>query len=64
MYQKKLQLFSIKGAALDSIGTEAITPDQLANKIEILKNSHDNTSKPLEPLFKMKKITKNLKKDT
>ena len=51
---EEAHLLVAKGAALDSIGTEAITPDQLANKIEILKNSHDNTTKPLDPLFKNK----------
>ena len=45
-------LLVAKGAALDSINTNPITPDELAKKIENLKNSHDNTSKPLDPLFK------------
>ena len=58
---EEVHLFVAKGAALDSIGTEAITPDQLANKIEILKNSHDNTSKPLEPLFKNEEDYKEFK---
>ncbi|MCI8444511.1 MAG: 2-hydroxyacyl-CoA dehydratase [Clostridia bacterium] len=51
---EEAHLLVAKGAALDSIGTEAITPDELAKKIEILKISHDNTSKPLDPLFKTK----------
>ena len=58
---EEAHLLVAKGAALDSIGTEAITPDQLANKIEILKNSHDNTSKPLEPLFKNEEDYKEFK---
>ena len=58
---EEAHLLVAKGAALDSIGTESITPDQLANKIEILKNSHDNTSKPLEPLFKNEEDYKEFK---
>ena len=49
---KEAHLLVAKGAALDSINTTTITPDELEIKIENLKNSHDNTSKPLEPLFK------------
>ena len=48
-------LLVAKGAALDSLGTNVITPDELAKKIENLKISHDNTSKPLEPLFRTNK---------
>ena len=49
---EEAHLLVAKGAALDSIGTEVISPDELSNKIDTLKNSHDNTSKPLDPLFK------------
>ena len=45
-------LLVAKGAALDSINTESITPDELAKKIENLRVSHDNTTKPIDPLFK------------
>jgi len=45
-------LLVAKGAALDSFGDESISPDNLAKKIEFLKISHDNTSKPLDPLFR------------
>ena len=47
-------LLVAKGAALDSFNTEIITPVQLEQKIENLKNSHDNTTLPLDPLFKNK----------
>lgn len=47
-------LLVAKGAALDSINSEAFTPDELEKKIENLKNSQDNTSQPLDPLFKNK----------
>lgn len=49
---EEAHLLVAKGAALDSMGTEEITPDLLSKKIETLKVSHDNTSKPLDPLFK------------
>ena len=44
-------LLVAKGAALDSINSDIITPDKLNEKIENLKNSKDTTSKPLDPLF-------------
>ncbi len=40
------------GAALDSVKTDSVTIDELKQKIEDLKQSHDNTTHPLEPLFK------------
>lgn len=49
---EEAHLLVAKGAALDSINSEEITPDELSKKIETLKTSHDNTSKPLDPLFK------------
>jgi len=52
---EEAHLLVAKGAALDSLGTNVITPDELAKKIENLKISHDNTSKPLEPLFRTNK---------
>ncbi len=45
-------LLVAKGAALDSINSDIITPNELEKKIEALKNSHDNTTQPLSPLFK------------
>ena len=49
---EEAHLLVAKGAALDSINGEEITPDELSKKIETLKTSHDNTTKPLDPLFK------------
>ncbi len=40
------------GAALDSLKAETITVSELRQKINDLKNSHDNTTRPIEPLFK------------
>ena len=51
---EEAHLLVAKGAALDSFDTEVITTTQLEQKIENLKNSHDNTSHPLDPLFKTK----------
>lgn len=45
-------LLVAKGAALDSLDTEPISIDELKKRIENLKISQDNTSHPLEPLFK------------
>ena len=44
-------LLVAKGAALNSIDNKPITNEKLRAKIEMLKNSHDSTSKPLSPLF-------------
>ena len=49
---EEAHLLVAKGAALDSINSEIITPDELSKKIENLKVSHDNTTHPLDPLFK------------
>ena len=51
---EEAHLLVAKGAALDSFDTEVITTTQLEQKIENLRNSHDNTSHPLDPLFKTK----------
>lgn len=48
---EEAHLLVAKGAALDSINSETITPKELEEKIENLKNSHDNTTQPLDPLF-------------
>ncbi len=44
-------LLVAKGAALDSLSEEPITVKDLKEKIELLKNSSDNTTQPIEPLF-------------
>lgn len=44
-------LLVAKGAALDSLDNSPITVDELNNRIEDLKVSHDDTSHPLAPLF-------------
>ena len=44
-------LLVAKGAALESSHNKAISSERLEAKIEVLKSSHDNTSKPLNPLF-------------
>ena len=54
-------LLVAKGAALDSFNTEIITPVELEQKIKNLKNSHDNTTLPLDPLFKNKEEYENFK---
>ncbi len=51
---EEAHLLVANGAALDSLNAIPITPEELRNKIENLRNSHDNTSHPLEPLFKSK----------
>ena len=51
---EEAHLLVAKGAALDSINTEIISTDKLDKKIENLKNSQDNTTHPLSPLFKNK----------
>lgn len=49
---EEAHLLVAKGAALDSFNSEIITPNELENKIENFKNSHDTTTQPLDPLFK------------
>ncbi len=44
-------LFVAKGAALDSVSKSEVTSQNLSSKIQVLKNSHDKTSTPLQPLF-------------
>ena len=51
---KEAHLLVAKGAALDSINSKVITVDQMKQKIEKLRNSQDNTTQPIEPLFKNK----------
>ncbi len=49
---EEAHLLVAKGAALDSISSDTITTNELYEKIENLKNSQDNTTHPLDPLFK------------
>ena len=49
---EEAHLLVAKGAALDSLYEKAISNAELATKIQNLKNSHDTTTHPLEPLFK------------
>ena len=49
---EEAHLLVAKGAALDSINSELITPDILSKKLENFRLSRDTTSKPLPPLFK------------
>ncbi len=44
-------LLVAKGAAIDSLDSDAFSKDVLEQKIQNLRISQDNTSKPLEPLF-------------
>ena len=53
---EEAHLLVAKGAALDSLNTASITPEELEKKIENLRVSKDNTSHPLEPLFKLSLI--------
>ena len=59
---EEAHLLVAKGAALDSLNSEVITPNRLEQKIENLKNSHDNTSNPIDPLFKNKEEYEEFKK--
>ena len=44
-------LLVAKGAALDSLDMKPISVEKLKAKIQVLKQSHDNTTNPLKPLF-------------
>lgn len=48
---EEAHLLVAKGAALDSLNTKPLSVEELKEKINNLKNSHDNTTQPLEPLF-------------
>ena len=58
---EEAHLLVAKGAALDSFNTDPITPNELEQKIENLKNSHDNTTQPLDPLFRNEEEYKEFK---
>ena len=59
---EEAHLLVAKGAALDSINSDIITPNELEKKIENFKNSHDNTTRPLNPLFRNKDEYEDFKK--
>ena len=46
-------LLVAKGAALDSLNSKPISKEKLKSKIEVLRQSHDDTTNPLPPLFKI-----------
>ena len=48
---EEAHLLVAKGAALDSVSSHSISAEKLKSKIDVLKNSHDNTTNPLTPLF-------------
>ena len=48
---KDSHLLVAKGAALDSVSYTPISTQKLTSKLEVLKISHDDTTKPLKPLF-------------
>ena len=48
---EEAHLLVAKGAALDSLNTTPITIEKLKSKIQVLRVSHDDTTKPLSPLF-------------
>ena len=54
-------LLVAKGAAIDSLETSAITTEELEQKINNLRISKDNTTQPIEPLFKNKEDYKQFK---
>ena len=58
---EEAHLLVAKGAALDSLNTKPITVEELKKKIENLRNSQDNTTHPIEPLFKNKEDYKKFK---
>lgn len=48
---EEAHLLVAKGAALDSLNTKPITVEELKQKIDNLRNSQDNTTHPIDPLF-------------
>ena len=49
---KEAHLLVATGAALDSLDEKPFSNEELAQKIQNLKVSKDNTTSPIEPLFK------------
>ena len=58
---EEAHLLVAKGAALDSLNSTVISVEELKQKIENLKKSHDNTTHPLEPLFENQEQYKKFK---
>ena len=58
---EEAHLLVATGAALDSIEETPFTNEELVQKIENFKNSNDNTTHPIEPLFNNKKEYENFK---
>ena len=48
---EEAHLLVAKGACLDAIGNTPISIDELKQKIQNLRNSQDNTTHPIDPLF-------------
>ena len=48
---EEANLLVAKGACLDAIGNTPISIDELKQKIQNLRNSQDNTTHPIDPLF-------------
>lgn len=48
---EEAHLLVAKGAALDSLSENVFSNKELSDKINKLRNSHDNTTHPIEPLF-------------
>mgnify|MGYP003300947491 CR=1 FL=1 len=59
---EEAHLLVATGATLDSLKETPITVEELKDKIENLKNSKDNTTRPLKPLFKNDKEYEDFKK--
>ena len=48
---EEAHLFVAKGAAINSVENKPITNEILKSKITVLRESHDSTTIPLDPLF-------------
>lgn len=48
---KEAHLLVAKGAALDSLTAHRVSIQKLQSKIDVLRQSHDDTTNPLSPLF-------------
>ncbi len=46
-------LLVAKGAALDSVNGSLVSVQKLRSKVDVLRGSHDDTSMPLAPLFRI-----------
>ena len=59
---KEAHLLVASGAAFDSLEESPFTNEKLIQKIENFKNSNDNTTHPIQPLFNNKKEYEEFKK--